>query len=147
MGVKLSKRVWKKIADKHIKGTKPGGSLFSVNEPTVKKLIRRTIKEGEKVGDAYIKDFKRPTGTEGQTIVKVPVKQGRIRSAYPLSVPGANAGSGLGALVGVPLIGEVVDFINPLSDVQDIANLLEELRPESFCEFERLEEENPIFFD
>ncbi|CAB1076858.1 hypothetical protein D1AOALGA4SA_4655 [Olavius algarvensis Delta 1 endosymbiont] len=49
--------------------------------------------------------------------------------------------------MGVPLIGEVVDFINPLSDVQDIANLLEELRPESFCEFERLEEENPIFFD
>ena len=110
-------------------------------------VIRRTVQEGEKVGDAYIKDFKRPIGTKGQTIVKVPVKHGRIRSAYPLSVPGANVGSKLGALIGVPLIGEIIDFINPLSDIQDTAIFLEELRPEPFCEFERLEEENPIFFD
>jgi hypothetical protein len=40
-------------------------------------------------------------------------------------IPGANLGDMLGRKTGVPLLGDVIDFFNPLSDVQDAINIID----------------------
>ena len=59
-------------------------------------------------------------GTKGETTVKVIVKDKKIRSAYP--VPGANFGTKFGGFIGVPAVGSIINFFNPLSDIQDVIN-------------------------
>ncbi|XPS88777.1 hypothetical protein Dvar_67960 [Desulfosarcina variabilis str. Montpellier] len=109
LGFSLARRVWKKIVAKHILGTKPAGTLFNQEASTVKKLIRKTIKDGEmtelggKHGTHFTYNFKRPIGTEGETTVLVTVKKGSIRSAYPVA----------GTILGI--IGVLVDPFDAIS--------------------------------
>ena len=94
---------------KHIHGTKPGGSRFNQDPSTVKKLIRRTINGGDKLeaggkyGTQFTKNFKRQIGTDGETTVKVVVKEGRIKTAYPIG----------GAALG--FIGSLLDPFDAIS--------------------------------
>ncbi len=61
-----------------------------------------------------------------------------------LLIPGSTIGA---TLFGDNAFGKTIDFINPISDIQDVADFLEEMRPEPFCEYERLQEENILLFD
>jgi len=40
-------------------------------------------------------------------------------------IPGANLGEMVGRKTQIPLLGHIVDFVNPLSDVQDAVDLIE----------------------
>ena len=97
-----------------------------------KKYLNKTIKNPTQVikeGDRIIieKFMGKKVGSHGEKYIRVIIdkKSGEVITAYPVKsmktiVPGAHIGT---TLFGTGIIGTLIDFVNPLSDIEDVINL------------------------
>ncbi len=93
---------------------------------TLKKPDRKTTQNDGRI--VYEKDFHREIGTRGETIMRVVLeKNGKVVTAFPsryfkikeFKMLGASAGI---YILGDNIVGNTVNFFNPLSDIEDIVN-------------------------
>ncbi len=97
----------------------------------MRKGINRTVNNPDQVTHQrggrtlYERNFGRVLGTRGEKIQRVAVdKFGNVITSFPASafkIPGANLGI---VIFGNNFIGHAANFFNPLSDLQDIVDLV-----------------------
>ena len=129
--IKLTKKAWNHIFNRHVKrGIYVSKGKFK-DPKFIKKYINKAIKNPDRVtkqadGRTLIeKRIGGRIGHKGEEYLRVVIeKNGDIVTAFPASslktlVPGANIGT---SLFGAGFLSQVVDFVNPLSDIQDVIN-------------------------
>lgn len=132
-GIKWTRKAWNHVMKRHVDRTEyPAKSKFC-DPCQIKKNAEKTVSRPDQVlpqagGRArHERMFSRDIGTQGQQGQAVVVdKYKRVITTFPidkLSVPGATLGV---AIFGNNLLGEACDFFNPLSDVQDVLDLMQE---------------------
>jgi uncharacterized protein RhaS with RHS repeats len=131
--IKLLRKIWKHIQKRHIsKNTFPDKSKFKNGSPnSIKRDIDKTVNNPDKVtkqcngNTLYEKKFDRTLGNEGEQINRVVVdEKGNVVTNFPshdFKVPGSSLGVDA---FGEGLVGETIDFVNPLSDIQEIVDLI-----------------------
>jgi RHS repeat-associated protein len=98
--------------------------------------IEKTVQEGTVVEDlpgrkTYEKKFDEVDGTRGEHYAQATqnTKTGEVFSARPRKrsrIPGSDVGEKIGGFVGVPGLSDVIDFFNPLNDLQEIIDIYDE---------------------
>jgi hypothetical protein len=129
--IKLTKKAWNHIFNRHIKRGDFYKSKFK-DPKFVKKYIEKAIKNPDKVTKQYDgrilieKRIGKRLGKNGKEYIRVVIdKNGEIITAFPaesykISIPGANIGK---KLFGTGFLGQLIDFVNPISDIEDMINL------------------------
>jgi RHS repeat-associated protein len=138
--VKWSKAAWNHVTNNHVtRDAFPEKGKFK-DPSKIKRDTDKTIRNPDRVTQQengktlYEKDLGREIGTRGETHQRlVTDKYGNVVTTFPaegFKVPG----SALGVMIfGDNFVGNGVDFFNPLSDLQDVLDLLRELSRQEAC--------------
>ena len=135
-GLKFGKKAWNHIFARHVNRTKNLKATKFRNPATIKRDARSVFRNPDHVHKQkngrtlFQKDLGRETGTKGETIDRLVVdKHGNVVTMFPapfFKIPGSALGVGI---FGDNLLGNAVDLFNPLSDLQDIIDVINELLP------------------
>lgn len=128
--IKISKAAWHHIFNRHVARNIFRHKSKFAKPAQIKKLAIKTVSCPTKVTvrsngrKIYEKKFGRAIGTNGETVMRVVVdKFNNVITAFPTAV--MTLGS-LGHIIfGNNIFGEVVDFVNPFSDVKDVIELVQ----------------------
>ena len=129
--IKWGKSAWNHVINGHIGKKKLLDKTKFCKPCQIKKNADKTVKNPDNVikqwngNTRYERMFEKPVGTQGERGQAVVVnKHGEGVTTFPIgniTVPGANLGV---AILGDNFFGQACDFFNPLSDLQDVINLV-----------------------
>jgi RHS repeat-associated protein len=136
VALRWTKKAWHHITKRHIaRGVFLHKSKFR-QASEIAKLVERAAKRPDRVvrqnnGRLLIeRKFGRDIGTNGERYLRVVVEEsGEIVTAFPASemIP-VMYGTDIGlTLLGPGLAASIIDFLNPLEDIQDVLELYDEL--------------------
>ncbi|MGE3540529.1 MAG: RHS repeat-associated core domain-containing protein [Candidatus Tectimicrobiota bacterium] len=127
--IKIVKRVgnWlresRKVSTKEaINARRRGADVLAPNEKIAKQIEKNAFKNDPTAGDLLKHE---PHKKGYRPHYQTDKKSGH--TFYSVSIPGAGIGTFIGRKTGIPLLGDIIDFFNPLSDIQDVLNLLDDI--------------------
>jgi RHS repeat-associated protein len=137
IAVKWTKDAWNHVIRRHVGNVAKWIAKSKFKNPAeIKRLVKGTVRNPDMVIKqkdgrlVYQKRFEREIGSKGERYLRVVVeKDGTLVTAFPASVvrpvmPGTDVGQ---VIFGAGVLADVVDFLNPLEDIQDILEIYDEL--------------------
>ena len=99
-----------------------GADTMSPDRDTARKVEEGAFKNDPTAGDMLHHD---PHGDGYYPHYQTNNKRGHSFYRNGALIPGAGLGDMVGRKTGVPILGDVVDFFNPLSDIQDAIDAID----------------------
>ncbi len=129
--LRITRKRWKHIFEGHARA-QAGKTTFKTANPTrICKDIKKVVEKPDRTLTQYDgrllfeKDLGRTVGAKGETIQRVVTEaDGTVVTTFPLpgySIPGSQLGV---SLFGNNILGQGIDFFNPLADIQFVADVL-----------------------